>query len=295
MVLSMAVPGCHHPEAGGEVDPPTIHAQSVRPFPGGARFSKVRDLTFSGRYLWVLDGTPPFLTRLSGEGGEPLLLGRRGQGPLEFLSPWAIQPSGIGGSGGIWVWDFGQQRVVELDSEGGLVRVEPLAEPGRIWARDGFRDVSYANPYRVRVIGSGVLAGRFEGRLDRTADMATGSLVLANRRLDQREEVLPFAREIEQDPSLLREWAALPMWDGCGGGFALWSPRRGEVQWADGAGTILKRLPLNLPNKRLRVGNIERYVGWMARRELGPDNGVSGEDLSRLAASYRHHFADDQP
>ena len=86
----------------------------VQPLPADARFVAVRDMFLSDGFLWVLDGAPPFVTRISLESGEALQFGREGDGPAEFRAPWAIQPTPD--SSGVLVWDFGSYRALDFDS-----------------------------------------------------------------------------------------------------------------------------------------------------------------------------------
>jgi hypothetical protein len=53
----------------------------------GARFTAVRDLVLSGPSLWVLDGGPPFVTRVTLEGGEAKALGEEEQFPSHHQTP----------------------------------------------------------------------------------------------------------------------------------------------------------------------------------------------------------------
>ena len=129
-----------------------------------ARFVSVRDMVLDSGVVWVLDGAPPFLSRVALAEGGTLQFGVEGRGPGELLNPWAIQPGPGPGEPGIRVWDMGTHRVSLFDTLGGLQTSENLSEEGMIRARVDIRSVSYADPFRVRSEGNTTVVGDFPRR-----------------------------------------------------------------------------------------------------------------------------------
>ena len=76
-------------------------------------------------------------------------------------------------------------------------------------------------PVWLLAVGSRVVLATVPARIDRTADMAQGRLRLADRRLSPGTELARFLDHLGDDPSSLREWMALPLWDVCDGGVVL--------------------------------------------------------------------------
>ncbi len=72
-------------------------------------FGRVMDAKFDGSgRIFVADDLSRQVTVYRGDGRLVGVLGRRGQGPGEFLSPWKIA---IDAADSIFVWDFGLARV----------------------------------------------------------------------------------------------------------------------------------------------------------------------------------------
>ena len=113
-----------------------------------------------------------------------------------------------------------------------------MGDEGLVRARSDIRRVSYADPFRVRNAGQGVLIGSFPTRIDRTSDLGSGTLRLADRQLNPGADVLHFSDHMSQGAESLKEWAALPLWDVCGELVAVWSPESSSVNWVglDGGG-----------------------------------------------------------
>ncbi len=293
--LVLAVAGCSPGGPGHSVETRFVDAREVELLPATSRFVSVRDLAFDGESIWVLDGAPPFITRVSVRDGGSDQFGGEGQGPGEFLTPWAIQPADGPVDGSIRVWDQGNDRVSTFDPRGNLLGSERLSEDGRIRARTDLRDVSYADPFRVRSTGAELVVGHFPGRIDRTADLMTGSLQRADVRLEPGPELTRFVDHMTKSASGLREWAAVPFWDVCEGAVVLWSPVSAEVVWLDLLGEVRARTPVEEKPAPVSLEDIETYLSWMARLELGPDYEDARIDYSSMAKSNRDRFAERAP
>jgi hypothetical protein len=238
----------------------------------------VRDLVATEQGLWVLDGAPPSVTRVSSPDGGVVQFGRRDQGPNEFLNPSAIKATTKADNSGVHVWDLGNVRASALDRAGKLVGASRINDGCLISARASLRDVSYANPVRVRSAGEDVVVGHFPGRLDRTADLAMGSRRRAEVDLTPGLELARFAGLMEQGAASLREWTLLPVWDAHDGEVVLWSPVSLEVVWLDLHGDQLGSERVEETPIPLNLEDIEVYSRWMARWEMGPGFEEEGID-----------------
>jgi hypothetical protein len=254
----------------------------------GTRFVSIQEIATGSGSLWVLDGAPPFITRLSRD-GEATGFGMEGQGPSELLDPRAIH----GQDAVVRVWDLGNGRVSFFDTLGVLVDSEPLPEEVRIYAREDIRDVSFADPFRIREAGEGIVLGHFTGPFLRTADMATGSL----RSVDSSGTVdlLRFADHVEDPERGMQEWLSIPLWDSCDEGIVLWSPASSQVRWFDLRGEEMSSAVVAAASRPVTQENIEAYLRWMGRLELGPGHEEAGIDYAGMARQMRERFAETQP
>ena len=265
----------------------------VRPLSTDARFVAVRDIASVGDFLWILDSAPPFLSRISIGSGEVLQFGLEGEGPGEFLAPWAIQPTADSSS--ILVWDFGSYRTTEFDLSGSVKASQPMSQTGRIRARSRFKQTSYADPFRVRSVPGGFLAGSFDRRLDHTADFSRGVIRLTGQDLDLGQQVVGMADLVERGVEGLKEWSSIPFWDVCADGLVVWRPSSGEVVRF---GPDLKprgNKAVEIPRGEVQDQDIERYLEWMARLEIGPEYDTHGIDFGVMARQFRDRFAADRP
>ena len=271
------------------MDLETIHTVAPQ-----ARFTKVRDIVLDSGTVWVLDGTPPFLAKVT-EDGEVLRFGGKGRGPGELLNPGAIRPWDGPMGRGIRAWDLALNRVSTFDGDGVFQGSERLSDEGLIRARSNIEEVSYIDPFRIRTLGDSVVVGHFAARIDRTADFMNGILRYADPRLNPGRKILRFVDHMEQGPASLREWAAVPLWDVCEGILVVWSPRRGELLWLDPSGSELGMVPVEGTEVAVTRLDVERYLRWMGRLELGPDHGSQGVDYPRMAGRVQDRFAESHP
>ena len=270
-----------------------VEEWEAHPLSNEAHFVAVRDVILSGEILWILDGASPFLTRISLETGDVVQVGGQGDGPGEFLDPWAIQPTSD--LSGILVWDFGSYRVTKFAPDGVYQSSKLMNREGRVLARSNFNEVSYGNPFRVRSTPEGYLVGSFLGLLEHTSDVSRGSLRLSDQLLTPGQEIVRLSDQVDPGVESMKEWAALPFWDQCGENLVVWKPVSREVVWMDPSGTPRARTSLEPPHDRIELQDIERYLEWMARLELGPEYRAHDLDLSTMAQRLRDRFAKEQP
>jgi hypothetical protein len=273
----------------------TVGSAEIELLPAEAGFAHIRSVVLAGEALWVLDGAPPYLTRVSLEDGKTLQFGGEGQGPAELLSPWDIQPAPELDPPGIQVWDPGNNRVSTFDGHGSLITNDRLGDEGLVRARSDIRNVSYADPFRIRNAGNGVLIGSFPTRIDRTSDLGSGTLRLADRQLNPGSEVLHFSDHVAQGAESLKEWVALPFWDVCSEVVALWSPESSSVNWIGMDGEVQGTVAVTLEPQPLTVDDVAAYLRWMARLELGPDFENAPIDFEAMALDSQDRFATTRP
>ena len=162
-------------------------------------------------------------------------------------------------------------------------------------ARSDLRYVSYADPYRIRKHGTTTLAGFFPRRLDRTGDFASGSLRHADRRLTPGLELIRFSEHMDGGASGSKEWAAVPYWDLCDQTVVLWSPTFSQVSWLDLEGREIGSVRVEGTTRPIELHDIETYLRWMARLELGPNYDGEGIDYAGMARAHRDRFVDRHP
>ena len=294
-LVGMAVCSCLPGSSPDGIDVLQVESNDIRAVTSEVRFVSVRDMVLDSGSVWVLDGAPLFLSRVSlGDGGS-VQFGGEGQGPGELLNPWAIQPHSGPGGAGIRVWDLGTNRVSLFDTLGGLQTSESLSDEGMIRARSDIRNVSYADPFRVRSEGNTTVVGDFPRRVDRTGDIAAGSLRRADHRLSPGPPLVRFSDHIEGGVPSQQEWAGVPLWDLCDEAVALWSPSSAQVVWMDLDGTEVGWTPVDGASAEIDLGDIEAYLRWMGRLELGPDHDAAGIDYARVARASRDRFAQRHP
>ncbi|TFH64049.1 MAG: hypothetical protein E4G90_08885 [Gemmatimonadales bacterium] len=295
VLVGLVVCGCLPGSSREGINVLEVGSNDIQAVTSEARFVSVRDMVLDSGAVWVLDGAPPFLSRVAWADGGTLQFGVEGQGPGELLNPWAIQSEPGPGGPGIRVWDMGTHRVSLFDTLGGLETSESLSEEGMIRARADIRSVSYADPFRVRSEGNTTLVGDFPRRLDRTGDIAAGSLRRADHRLTPGSPLVRFADHVEGGAPSQLEWMGVPLWDLCDGAVALWSPATAQVIWMDLDGNKLGGVPVEGVSTEIDLEDIEAYLKWMGRLELGPDHDEAGINYARMARASRDRFAERVP
>lgn len=260
------------------------------PFPG-VEFTAIRDIATAPDAVWVLDTSPPFLTRIEHSGGNVLRGGDRGEGPEDLVFPIALQVDPDRGMA--HVWDLGSRQHKVFDATMSLVRSDRLR--GASWARRrDFNDVSYADPYRVRLDARGAVVVDTP-TLDVTADFQRASLVRADLALETRREVVAFSEHMRltrEDPG---EFVPVPVWDACGSDLVLWRPASHDLVWLDDDGATAAQVPVPGRASPIQEADIAFYLEKMIRLELGPNYAEAGIDLEVMARDVREHFSDELP
>ncbi len=299
--LSLLAIGCGTDAANFDTGPRIVEMSEIQVPAAGPQFVAVRDMAVGEGTVWILDNAEPFLTRVSVTDGGSRQFGRRGEGPGELRSPQAVQTvAGLedmdGGTGdGIWVWDIGNHRVSTFDADGTFRDSEPLDENGPIRARSDIRTVSYIDPFRVRSSGGDVLFASTPERIDRTSDVGKSSLQRTDPSLAPGATLVQLADHMAAEPGQVLEWVSVPLWDVCDGTVVLWSPAASRVVWLDMDGTEVASAPVELDPGPVTTQDMEAYLRWMARLELGPDFESAGIDFAAMAQASGEQFASQRP
>jgi hypothetical protein len=251
-------------------------------------FNQVRDIVVKADTAWVLDTFEPFVTRVVlGEEEDVLRFGSSGRGPGELRGPVAMQR----GLEGLDVWDPTNNTVTTYGADGEVVRSRLLSDdrPGRV--RDDIRDVSHIDPWRVRRMEEGVLYAQYPNGFNRTMDAIRGALILGDAALGEGQTVVTHADYVPRDASSQVQFAAMPLWDACSEGpIALWDARSGSVHWLEPLGGLLSTAVLDLRAPEVEADDVERFLRYMARHEIGPDFESQGVDFEAEARRLRPLF-----
>ena len=255
-------------------------------------FTKIREVGETAEAIWILDVSPPFLTRIDRSTGSVRRGGRRGEGPADFSFPVALQVDPEDGTA--HVWDLGIRRHTVLDPALSVVVSQPIHQ-GAIRGGRWMLDISYADPYRIRRAADGVLAADFSVRLDRATDIVHGAVVRVTPTLAPERELVRFAEHLAQDGDDPKEFVALPRWDACGSDLVIWRPDTHDLAWLDSEGGVQTTVRIPGRPSPISHADIASYLEAMARVELGPDYADAGIDFTAMAREARPLFADQLP
>jgi hypothetical protein len=261
-------------------------------------FTDVREIVPTEGGTWVLDGAAPHVTLLDEAGDVVLRFGDEGAGPEEFSAPWAMQVFGPVDAAQVAIWDLGNARVSTFSSAGALVSTRRIETGTLDGIRLDIRNVTYADPFRVRQSRGRFVFGRYPGTVSQTWDllrgevMASHSVELASPQLVARlTEPVTFSASAE-----LTELRALPLWDACTEGSVLvWRPDLERIRWVGPDGGTLREVAVPFGPRRMTHQDVVGYLRLMARLELGVEPEEKGIDIDAMARSSREYFADLAP
>jgi len=261
-------------------------------------FTDVREIVPVEGGAWVLDGAAPHVTLLDEAGDVVVRFGNEGAGPEEFSAPWAMQVFGLGDAAQVAIWDLGNARVSTFSPEGELLSTHRIETGTLDGIRLDIRNVTYADPFRVRQSRGRFVFGRYPGTVSQTWDllrgevMASGSVELASPML-----VAPLTEPVTFSASAeLTELRALPLWDACTEGSVLvWRPDLGSLRWVGPAGATHREELVPFGPRAMTHEDVVGYLRLMARLELGVEPEEKGIDIEAMARSSRKYFAARAP
>ncbi len=255
-------------------------------------FANIRAVAETEEALWVLDDSPPFVTRVGRENESIMRGGERGEGPADFSLPVALQADPIEDLAHIW--DIGNRRYAVFGPTLESVRSEAIH--GGVWGgRSDIRATTYIDPYHTRIAGNDVLFVHYPAALHRTSDLLRGTVYRGDRTLRPRNELVRFSDYAGPETADALEFAAFPLWDACGPGLVVWDPLPGELAWLDGGGAPTATIPLGGRGPVLADTDIAAYLEAMARLEIGPGYTEAGIDFMAEARRVRELFSDRAP
>ena len=205
-------------------------------------FANIRAVAETEEALWVLDDSPPFVTRVGRENESIMRGGERGEGPADFSLPVALQGGPNRGLGSHLGYREPALRCVRSNP-----RISPLGgDPRRRLGRDdrtsGRRRTSIPTTH-----GSpGTMSSSYTIRPPCTAlrTCCGGPCTGGTRTLRPRNELVRFSDYAGPETADALEFAAFPLWDACGPGLVVWDPLPGELAWLDGGGAPTATIPL---------------------------------------------------
>jgi hypothetical protein len=256
-------------------------------------FANVRDMVVTPGAIWILDRAAPFVTRISMLGDTVVRTGREGRGPGEFLDPVALQVDAA--SDAAHVWDLGNVRRLTVEPTGGFSDSELLDEAGIPRGRRDIREISYADPHRIRTVDGSTFVVRFPNGVNRTADFVGASLHGADLSLSPGEVIHPYSQSVADDGRVFREFLQVPLWDACESGVVLWQPALSRVMWMNVGGEVSVQVDVPLDRTPLELTDVAGYLELMARLELGMAADQTGVDYEDMARRTRDRFAAQAP
>jgi hypothetical protein len=275
LALGLCLTGCVE---GGDLDVVVLDPTDAEVLVSEVPFDRIRDMSVVGNVVWVLDRSPPYLTRISLDDGSTLRFGDEGSGPGELVDPVAIDAA-EGPAAAVIVWDLTANRASTFAADGRLLRTEQIVseEVGR--SRGQIQDLTYAEPRRIRALEAGVVAAYFPGIVRRTADVPSGSLRLADEHLSPRATLRSFADLTPRTGESMLEFASVPSWDACAADLVVWDPREERVLWLDATGAERHAAEVSLEPAEVRRTDVERFLAAMLRIETGSGPGPAARAL----------------
>jgi len=174
---------------------------------------EVRDVLDIDGTIWALTAAAPFVHAFSPSGKLTSRFGRSGEGPGDFLFPYAVWPGQP--NGGLTVWDQGFSAALTFSSRGNLL--SSLRAPFLGAIRDDIATVTFGHPFRAVRVPGGFAAARYDSGVNHPNDLWNGGLLLVPDDGDDPQMLIDFALELPG--ASMRSLASLlvpvPLWDGC--------------------------------------------------------------------------------
>lgn len=249
-------------------------------------FADVRDVVSDGTNLWVLDRAPPYITRISLDGEIVHRFGRNGEGPSELSQPVALRVAGDR----VDVWDMALSKRASFLWDGTLDAVQRLSDERSGWIRSDIERVSHVDPWRVRALGGSTYFVRIPQGMTQPLDFGGGELVRADADLTPGTGIARFADYLPHDERGTGQFPAVPLWDACSRGMALWNPREERVEWMDGDGLLVHSVPVASRGVPITDEGILAFLREMAAHELGPGVEVPADELRARVREVRPLF-----
>ncbi len=259
---------------------------------GDVDFSNILDVRVKANSAWILDSASPFITLIDLADESVRQAGNEGSGPGEFKNPVAIEI--VPNTGDLIVWDPGALRATVFSPDATRHREIPLRGSTLSTGRRNLSSVTFADPFRVRLVGDRVVWAEFGHAVIRPADLRDGVLASGGIDLKPDDTLVHLGTRVPNGP--YRELGDLPLWDACRNETILsWDPESGLIRRFDSIGALLGEAVVPIETRPKNEDDISRYLRVMARLELGPSYQERGLDFGVEARRRRGWFAEEAP
>ena len=252
-------------------------------FHQGEELWGVRDIIESGKVIWVLTESPPFL-RAYHRGGHMLAdFGTSGAGPGEFRNPWTL--SAATPAGNVIVWDYGARTRFVFDAAGNFAASTPAPiTPKGI--RNDIRSVTFGDPFRVAADDNGLWVASYPGGIARADDFWNGRILLITNGEAEPRVLVDFAADLPGAASRIPSMGLdpVPVWDRCpDGSVAVLDPvDRSLHLYAPGGSEGQRRIPLPWTGQPFSHEERLAYLRATIRVETKGSN-ISDAEIHRAA------------
>jgi hypothetical protein len=267
VLTAVVVLGCE----GAPIAPPVTLPETTRDLQltelfQETSFHQVLDLLPTEEGTWILSRDDRPLTFISRDGATHRF-SRRGQGPGEMMFATALTPTG---DDGVEVWDFGNRRRMALNSDGALRDDSRMDVTFSRAVRSDLPDVTFANPFKVRRVGSTVVAAHFEDPVTRPHDLRRAELVLGDAELNPSRAPRTIQAMADADlPAPPQGHVPVPLWESCGTELlVVMDPDARTLSWFDN-GRAVGTVDLPFPERNLTEAERLAYVHYMIELEAG--------------------------
>jgi hypothetical protein len=246
----------------------------------------------------ILADTAPFIEWGTGS-AEPLRIAGAGDGPgeLKFPSSLAIVHDTV------VVWDPSTGRLSRFGADGVSGTQTLPVVPGKTNLR--LRGIGYGDPDRVGLVNGEIVIASYGQRVRQ--EFALWGLSLLRVRPDGSVDTLktdgPTIEQLKQLNQDAQELVAVPLWAGCGAGFAAWDPvnsvlRRFGRELARGSVDTLRALSVPLSDSLIRI-NLRYQLNYLLEgRGPAPEPAVFDQMIESMFGSThgpRPTYPDNSP
>ena len=267
---------CGGDEGGGEEVSADVVLGDVQIIESDSALHDVRDMAndAAGR-VWVLSGFEPFVHVLNGRTGEIVRFGRRGQGPGELRTPWYFVERSDAAVPAIW--DVGNRRLMEYDSEGTLARETGVESRFGIVIA-GYRATEFGTPMKLVESGGVLVVQVFVDAVVQSSHLWSGALTRLNAEGLIADTILRFSSlEGSRPDESYSVFGPGPLWTACRADeLVVLDPNAEELVWLRSDGTQFERWSLDLPRVPILKRDVEAYIRNSIDAEIRERRGGPG-------------------
>lgn len=164
--------------------------------------------TGSGEILVLTGGTPFLYTVDPTDGVTRASLIRSGQGPGDFVNPWAFVRGRA--EGGAAVWDVGASRIASMDSTARWTQLRQFRIPGSGAIRNDIRESTFGDPLRLGQLGHRLVFAVYPRGVNHQTDFADGVLITFDTLTAEMDTLVAFTRSAVASGEPTRPLALAP-------------------------------------------------------------------------------------